>query len=199
MTRVYRLQRRAEQQAATRERILAAARDLYLERGMADTSLAAVARAADVATNTVRNHFGTQEALAAAVGEAVLADLELPDPARLAEGRTLAARLERLAEALADLSRRGQAWWDLMQREPALGAIWHSLEEAYEVRLQLLVRAALGPLADDPEATAVVATVIGPPTFYGLQQRGLSADAATRIGLELSVPWLEARKPAAPG
>ena len=193
MTRTYRLQRRAEQQAATRERIVAAARELYLERGMAGTSMAAVAAAADVAPNTVRNHFASQEDLALAVGESVLADLALPDPTRFAGEPSLAVRLDRMAEGLADLSQRGQAWWDLMQREPALGAIWHPLEEAYEVSLQGEIRAALGPLADDPEAAAVVATVVGPALFYGLQGRGLSPEAATRIGLELAIPWLEAR------
>lgn len=199
MTRVYRLQRRAEQQAATRDRIVAAARDLFLARGFAGTSTAAVAAAADVAPNTVRNHFATPEALAVAVGELVLVELELPEPAALEDEPSLAARLERLADGLAALSRRGEAWWDLMQREPALGAIWGSLGEAYEARLQTLVRAALGPLADDREASAVVATIVGPATFYGLQQRGLSPEAATRIGLELAIPWVEARSKGARG
>lgn len=192
MTRPYRLRRRAEAQAATRARIVEAARDLYLERGMAGTSMSAVAAAADVAPNTVRNHFPTPEVLAAAVGAAVLEDLELPGPALL-EGAPLAVRLERLAGALAESSERGQRWWVLMQREPALQAIWRPLAEAFEVRLLALVDAALGPLADDPEAVAVVATVIGPAGFYGLQQRGLPAQAAMRIALELAIPWLVTR------
>jgi AcrR family transcriptional regulator len=193
VTRTYRLGRRADQQAATRARIVTVARDLYLEGGMAGTSMAAVASAADVATNTVRNHFPTSTALAAAVGEAVLADLELPEPAIFKDVPSLAGRLERLSEALADLSRRGDVWWSVMQREPELAAAWAPLEAAYEERLQALIRAALGPLADDPQAPAVVATVIGPATFYGLRQRGLSAAEATAIGLELAVPWLEQR------
>jgi AcrR family transcriptional regulator len=193
VTRPYRLRQRAEQQAATRQRIVAAARDLYLERGMAATSMTAVATAADVAPNTVRNHFGSQEELAVAVGEAVLAEVGLPEPASFEAEPSLEARLTRLADELAALSARGQGWWDAMQREPALGAIWQSLERAYDERLQVLIRAALGPLADDPEAVAVVATLIGPAAFYGLQQRGLSAEAATRIALELAIPWLEAR------
>jgi AcrR family transcriptional regulator len=196
VTRAYRLRQRAEAQAATRARIVAAARDLYLRRGMASTSMSAIARAADVAPNTVRHHFPTMEDLARAVGASVLDGLDLPEPAALEGDPSLAGRLEHLAVALADLSQRGQAWWDLMQREPALGAIWQPLEEAFEVRLRALVAAALGPLADDPEAAAVVTTVIGPPAFYGLQQRGLSAADATRIGLELAVPWLERRSTA---
>ena len=86
-----------------------------------------------------------------------------------------------------------------MQREPEVAAVWEHLEAAYDRRLQALIRAALGPLGDDPAAAAVVATVIGPPAFYGLQQRGLSAEEATAIGVELAVPWLERRRPATAG
>lgn len=194
MTRAYRLGRRAAQQAATRARIVAAARDLYLERGMAGTSMVAVAAAADVATNTVRNHFATPAELAAAVGAAVLAELELPDPTIFDGVAALPDRLRLLASALAALSVRGEAWWSVMQREPALAAVWKPLETAYDERLQVLTRAALGAQADDPAAIAVVTTLIGPPVFYGLQQRGLSADEATAIGLQLAVPWLERRR-----
>ena len=193
MTRTYRLGRRAEQRAETRARIVAAARDLYAERGFAGTSMLAVAATADVAPNTVRNHFPTPTDLATAVGASVLEDLGLPEPPIFDGLPTLAARVDRLSSELAALSRRGDAWWALMQREPELGAAWARLEAAYEDRLQTLIHAALGPLADDEVAVAVVATAIGPSTFYGLRQRGLSADDARRIGVELVVPWLERR------
>jgi AcrR family transcriptional regulator len=193
VTRTYRLGRRAEQRAETRARIVTAARDLYAERGYAGTSMLAVAAIADVAPNTVRNHFPTPAELATAVGTKVLEDLDLPEPPIFDGMPTLAARLKRLSSELASLSRRGDAWWALMQREPELGAAWAPLEAAYEQRLQALIRAALGPLADDEVAVAVVATTIGPTTFYGLQQRGLPADDARRIGVELVVPWLERR------
>lgn len=193
MTRAYRLGRRAEQQAATRARIVDAARDLYVQRGFAATSMSAVAAAADVAPNTVRNHFAMPADLALAVGESVLTGLDLPRPEILAGSTSLVDRLERLAAELAALFRRGEPWWLLVQREPELGTLWAPLEAVYEERLQMLIQAALGPLADDASAVAVVATTIGPATFFGLQQRGLSADEATRIGVELAVPWLEAR------
>jgi AcrR family transcriptional regulator len=194
VTRPYRLGRRAEQQAATRARIVDAARHLYEDRGFVGTSMLAVAAAADVAPNTVRHHFGAPADLAVAVGESVLTGLQLPGPEIYDGSGSLADRLGRLANELAALSRRGERWWSLMQREPDLGAAWAPLEAAYEERLQILIRAALGPLADDATAVAVVATTIGPATFYGLQQRGLSASEATRIGVELAVPWLERRR-----
>jgi len=41
---------------------------------------------------------------------------------------------------------------------------------------------------------AVVASVIGPPTFFALRGRGLSSDDAVRLCLELAIPWLERRR-----
>ena len=51
---------------ATRERILAAAAELFLERWYDDVTLAAVAERAGVSGQTVINHFGGKEQLAAA-------------------------------------------------------------------------------------------------------------------------------------
>jgi hypothetical protein len=55
------------------------------------------------------------------------------------------------------------------------------------------MRAALGPLGDDDRSVAVVASVIGPPTFFGLKARGLASADAVRLTLELVLPWLEER------
>ena len=193
MTRTYRLGKRADQQAETRQRIVEAARSLYAERGMAATSMLAVAQAADVAPGTVRNHFADQEALAVAVGESLLGEMALPDASFLAGSRSMAARMERFAVELAALSDRGETWWYVMQREPALARLWSSLQSSYEVQFETLARSALGPLGDDDEAFAVVSAVIGPPTFYALKGAGYSSADAVRIGLDLVVPWLERR------
>lgn len=193
MTRTYRLGKRADQQAETRSRIVDAARGLYAERGMAGTSMLAVAQAADVAPGTVRNHFADQESLAAAVGESLLGEMALPDASLFVGARSMAARMERFAVELAALSDRGETWWYVMQREPALASIWSSLRSSYERQFAALVRAALGPLGGDDESLAVVSAVIGPPTFYALKGSGYSSAEAVRIGLELAVPWLERR------
>ena len=55
------------------------------------------------------------------------------------------------------------------------------------------MRAGLGELADDERSVAVIASVIGPPTFFALRGRGLSSDEAVRLSLELATPWLERR------
>ena len=56
------------------------------------------------------------------------------------------------------------------------------------------MRAALGDLADDERSVAVVASVIGPPTFFALRGRGLSYDDAVGLTLELALPWFERRR-----
>jgi AcrR family transcriptional regulator len=193
VTRTYRLGKRADQQADTRRRIVDAAKGLYAERGMAGTSMLAVATAADVAPGTVRNHFPDATSLASAVGESLLVELSLPDDSVFDGARSMAARMERLALELAALSDRGDVWWFAMQREPELARIWAGLQSSYEVRLDAITREALGPLGSDDEALAVVAAVIGPPTFYALRGRGYSSPDAVRIGLDLVVPWLERR------
>jgi AcrR family transcriptional regulator len=153
----------------------------------------AVATAADVAPGTVRNHFADSTALAEAVGESLLGELALPDGSVFDGSDSMAERMERLAVELASLSDRGDVWWFVMQREPELARIWASLQASYETQFEALTRAALGPLGTDDEAMAVVAAVIGPPTFFALRGRGYGSADAVRISLELVVPWLEGR------
>ena len=68
MPRRYDSSRRQEQARATRRRMVAAATELFVERGYAATSMAAIAEAAEVAPQTVYAAFGTKAAL---LGEAV--------------------------------------------------------------------------------------------------------------------------------
>jgi AcrR family transcriptional regulator len=57
------LDRRARKKAQTREQIRGIAHRLFDERGFDDVTIADVARAADVAVQTVFNHFATKEEL----------------------------------------------------------------------------------------------------------------------------------------
>jgi AcrR family transcriptional regulator len=69
--RPYRLRVRAERAAATRERILAAAQSLFMERWLDEISLRDIAARADVALQTVVRHFGTRDALMEALAKQV--------------------------------------------------------------------------------------------------------------------------------
>lgn len=61
--RPYKLARRAETMNRNRLRIVAAARELLLKRGIAEFSIDAVARQARVTRQTVHNQFGTRSEL----------------------------------------------------------------------------------------------------------------------------------------
>lgn len=193
MPRPYRLGRRAEQQAETRDRILGAAVELYRTLGYAGTTTKAVAHAADVAPATVRNHFATPEALAAAAGTRILDDLRPPDPSIVEGDPSLASRVAKLAVELAAYFERGSPWWPVLQRDPELAAAWAGVAEAAELGLVRLFRAALGPLADDPVAMAVARTTIGPPLHITLLMSGLSRSDAVEAQLDVVIPWLERR------
>ncbi|HET6509062.1 MAG TPA: TetR/AcrR family transcriptional regulator [Baekduia sp.] len=68
-TRQYRMRERAASTAATRQRIIDATLELYLEQWFDDITLKQIAARAGVALQTVVNHFGTKEDVAAAVLE----------------------------------------------------------------------------------------------------------------------------------
>jgi AcrR family transcriptional regulator len=194
MPRSYNLGRRAEPKADTRARIAAAALEIYRDRGLAGASNLAIARAADVAPATVRNHFPDSGDLARAVFEALLLELRVPTPAIFDGAVDLPERVTRLAEELAAFYERSEPWWRAYEREPDLIRAWGGGVDQYYADVERLMRAALGELSDDELSVAVIASVIGPPTFFAFRGRGLSSAEAVRLGLELTIPWLERRR-----
>jgi len=193
MPRRYNLGKRAGLKADTRARIVAAAMEIYRDRGMAAASNLAIARAADVAPATVRNHFSGPAQLAHAVFDEVVAELRPPSPDILDGIDDMGGRVRRLASELAGFYERSQPWWRAYEREPALIEAWSGGVDRYYRDVEGLMRAALGQLSSDDIALAVVAAVIGPPTFFALRERRLSSEQAVELGLELALPWLEAR------
>src|SRR5438552_11091889 len=127
MPRPYTLGRRANVKADTRARIVSAAGAIIRDRGLAAASNLAVAKAADVAPGTIRNHFSEPSQLVTAVLEEVLAELRPPSPA-IFDGLDgldgLGERVRRLATELAAFYERSETWWRVYQREPALIEAW---------------------------------------------------------------------------
>jgi AcrR family transcriptional regulator len=193
MPRPYALGRRAAPKADTRARIVAAALEIYRERGSSGASNLAIARAADVAPATVRNHFPDREDLARAVFATMLAEVRIPTPAIFDGLVGLHDRIERLARELADFYERSQPWWQVYEREPELISVWGGGVDQYYSDVENLMRTALGDLSSDERSLAVVASVIGPPTFFALKGRGLGFEDAVQVTLELALPWLDLR------
>jgi hypothetical protein len=55
---------------------------------------------------------------------------------------------------------RSETWYRVSQREPRGSQVWADAEARYYAELDVLVRAALGPLAADADAVTVVAAVL---------------------------------------
>lgn len=193
MPRPYNLGRRAAPKADTRSRIVAAALELVREHGMAGASNLAIARAADVAPATVRNHFPQPADLSHAVVEAMLAEIRVPTPAILDGLTSIDERVERLAVELAAFYVRSEPWWAIYEREPEMISAWGGGVASYYADLDRLMRDALLELGTDERSVAVVAAVIGPPAFFALRARGMAEDEAVRLCLELALPWLRRR------
>jgi AcrR family transcriptional regulator len=70
-TRSYTMTSRADATAATRDRILRAAQQLFFDRWYEDVTLAAIAEAAGVSHQTVLNHFESKEGVAVATAEVI--------------------------------------------------------------------------------------------------------------------------------
>jgi hypothetical protein len=112
---------------------------------------------------------------------------------------SLRDRVRRLAQELAAFYERSEPWWRAYEREPDLIRAWSGGVDQYYSDIEGLMRAALGELSSDDRSLTVVASVIGPPTFFAMRGRGLSSDEAVRLCLELAVPWLEQRRDALAG
>lgn len=193
LPRKYALGKRALQQADTRRRIVDAALVLYQERGVSATTMLDVARRADVAPGTVANHFGSAAALATEATTTILADLRMPTPDLFDGVDGLSDRIRLLVRELAAFFDRSELWWRVSQREPADAEFWAGAEQRYYGELNALVRAALGSLATDEDAVAVVSAVLGTWVIGTIQASGRSAEAAVELVSDLLATWLAAR------
>jgi len=132
MTRTYTLKRRAENQAATRQRIVEAAVDLHSSVGPALTTVSMVAERAGVQRHTFYAHFPDERGLFLACSGLTMERDPLPDAAPWG---AIADRRERLRVGLAAL----YGWYE---RNAALAACvlrdaeYHPLtKEIAEMRL----------------------------------------------------------------
>ena len=195
MPRNYALGKRAIQTADTRRRIIDAALALYREKGVSATTMQDVARRADVAPGTVANHFGSAGALATEATTTILADLQMPAPNLFDGVDRLSDRIHLLVSELAAFFERSEPWYRVSRQVPADAQFWADAETRYYGELGALVRAALGPLASDPDAVAMVSAVLGTWVIGTIQATGRSAEAAVDLVSDLLATWLATRKP----
>jgi AcrR family transcriptional regulator len=113
MKRRYELKHRAEQQAETRSRIVAATVGLHTSVGPARTTISEIAERAGVQRNTVYAHFPDQQSLLAACSAHWASIHPLPDESRWS---AIADPDERLRAALHDV----YEWYDGVEDDIAI-------------------------------------------------------------------------------
>jgi AcrR family transcriptional regulator len=199
MPRPYRLGERASQIQATRDRIVDAAIDLYTEVGISKTTMRDIGVRADVAPNTLRHHFGTRDELDRAMVDRLTADASLPDLSIFDGARTIQERLRRLLAAVGAFMDGARPLYRMWLREPLLTEPWIAKGAEYGARWDALMRAALGTLADDEEATAVLRAVVHPDFFDAIRAGGRSTSEASALVTALVEPWFAARAKGARG
>lgn len=100
MKRSYRLKRRAESQARTRQKIVDAAIELHQAKGLAATTMADIAEHAEVGKVTVYRHFPDEAALVGACSGQYFERHPFPDPE---DWRGIRDPSERLRRGLHDV------------------------------------------------------------------------------------------------
>ena len=193
MPRSYRLGERIAQMGATRERIIEAAIELCTELGVSSTTMRQVALRADVAPGTLRNHFRSREDLDRAMVERLTAEAPLPDLSVFEGACTIEERLGRLVRvtgSFLDQSARIQQMW---HRERMVTGVWAEAGAAYGARWQELVRLALGPLADDPDALAIIGGILEPAFFDNLRSGTRMTEEVSTLITALISPWFVRR------
>jgi AcrR family transcriptional regulator len=178
---------------ATRTRILEAAIGLYTERGVSATAMREIGVRADVAPGTLRNHFPSRDALDAAMVERLEAEASLPDRSIFDGADTLEERVGRLTAAAGQFFVDAARTYAMWLREPMLSAPWSRAGAAWGARWDELMRLALGPLADDADAMAVVRAVLHPTFFRSVAAGSRNPKDTARLVAAAISPGLAAR------
>jgi AcrR family transcriptional regulator len=199
--RHYDSSRRRAAAEATRRNVLAAARDLFIERGYAGTPVAEIARRAEVSVDTVYASVGRKPQLLLAVHDMELAGTGLPVPAeergyvrRIQAAPRAREKLEIYSAALADALPRTvpllQALRTAADDDPACGEVFESVSQRrarHMLRLAADLRAT-GDLRDDVDdqwVADLLWSLTGPEYYQTLTGHGRSPDQYARMVLEV--------------
>ena len=194
--RGYTLKRRAEAAAATRLRVIEAAKSLYRERGVTGTSIQAVAERADVARGTVVNHFGGAEGLLEAVLDRAVEEIVYPDPSQLEGAASMEDRIRRFVDVTIHFFDRGTDWWQIFYADIEHPAVKAREQKYYEV-FGAFFGAAFGELAADRMIAGAVRAFLDYGPVHALRAAGLSLEESIEIIADVLVNLARQRTAAA--
>jgi AcrR family transcriptional regulator len=191
-TRGYRSPARREQAEATRRAVLTAARALFTTRGYAETSVADVARSADVSVDTVYASVGRKPQLLLAVHDMLLGSSDEPVPTerrdyvrRVRQAVTAEDKIRLYADALAEILPRtvplNLALREAGLREPECKALRESITRRRRANMRLLAAelrdtGRLRPDLTDDDAADLVWSMNSPEYFQLLSDAGYTPE-----------------------
>lgn len=181
--RKYSMQARAAKAADTRDRILDAALATYRERGIAATSLQAIARRAGVSAATILNHFGSADELARLVVGQLTDNLRVPDDRDWPE-RGRAPRVRRLVSEMFDFYDRSAPWFEIFRSEIGVDPVLREGESAFWQAIRDLYGRVLGTALDDQRVRGTAFGLTHPATLTALRESGLPIQDAVELVAE---------------
>ncbi|HEY7003974.1 MAG TPA: TetR/AcrR family transcriptional regulator [Gaiellaceae bacterium] len=169
---------------ATRERVLAAARDVILERGFAKTSTRAVAERADVHLSLVHYHFGSKQQLLIEVLEHQNEALLERQRELYAEPGPLAEKWRTACEFLDEDLRSGyvRVLWELWAAglaDEMLAARWREAMGEWRTLLESVAADWLATLQESPPLSAKGLATLVTNLFQGIE-----VELLARVGEE---------------
>jgi AcrR family transcriptional regulator len=184
--RKYSLKARAETQAETRRRIVAATSELHDEVGPARTTVAEIARRAGVQRLTVYNHFPNEKELFAACGDHWLAQNPPPDPSAALALANPAERMRAVLAAFYRWYRKSARAQENLQRDrlviPALDALMRILMDERRNNLADALAAGFKPAARTAKGLhAAISLALDFWTWRRLSREGMSDDDAAAL------------------
>ncbi|MBO3747870.1 TetR family transcriptional regulator [Streptosporangiaceae bacterium NEAU-GS5] len=195
---------RADQADQRRAELLEAARKVVLERGLASTRVADIARATNVSGGLIHYHFATKNELITAMLRATT-EAEVRRLREIVNGPgTALRRVDQILRYYIPSSRTDQSWilwidaWAVGVREPQVREILLELEGGWLAALAEVINegVAAGEFScADPQATAerLDGMLDGLVVRYTLHSGGMSRErlldhARTATAFELSLP-----------
>lgn len=181
--RPYTMQRRAELAAETRARLVRAAVALHAEKGPLTTTYALIAERAQVSPQTVYNHFPDPDALFGACTGHVLDRAPPLGPDSYRSGRSPAARLRLLVEAVYARQAYLEPWSRHSSHEAALIPALRDILARGDSRLRDLIADAVAPeRVASPEFVDAAFVLLGYPAWRLFTEGRSGADAARIAG-----------------
>ena len=188
-SRPYRMKRRAEAFASTRNQIVWATMQLHAEKGAAATSQADIAARAGVSPATVYRHFPTFGSLVRACGNQIWMAVSPPGPEdaeRLFAGLgTTSERVDKFVEEVSAFY--GRAWLPLQSARQERSRVPELDEDMrrIEAGLEALAREALTLEGAGEDRVQVLLAVTDFGVWQSLRDHGIAADAAPKMLLDL--------------